>query len=180
MEVVELSIPDVKLIKPRRFNDERGFFQQTFQQEQYAAAGIDVRFVQDNWSRSSRGVLRGLHYQLKNPQSKLVSVMRGEVFDVAVDMRHSSPTFGKWVGELLSEENGHQLFVPQGFAHGFLVLSDVVDFVYKCDDFYAPGDEFGVVWNDANIGIEWPDVGHPVISEKDMALPAFSNARLFD
>lgn len=179
MIIENLSIPDVKLIKPRRFNDDRGFFQQTFQQEQYAAAGIDVRFVQDNWSRSTKGVLRGLHYQFEHSQAKLVSVMRGEVFDVAVDMRKNSPTFGKWVGEILSAENGHQLFVPKGFAHGFMVLSDVVDFIYKCDDFYAPGDEYGVIWNDPELGIEWPLQVKPIVSEKDAVLPAFRDALFF-
>ncbi|MEN7973865.1 MAG: dTDP-4-dehydrorhamnose 3,5-epimerase, partial [Verrucomicrobiota bacterium] len=177
MNIVNLSIPDVKLIKPRRFNDGRGFFQQSYHYGQYAEAGIDVRFVQDNWSHSSKGVLRGLHYQLECSQSKLVSVIRGEVFDVAVDMRRGSPTFGKWVGEVLSAENGCQLFVPKGFAHGFLVLSDVVDFVYKCDDYYAPGDEYGVMWNDPEIGVEWPDVGESIISEKDAVLPSFSEAK---
>jgi len=180
MEVIELDIPGVKLVKPRRFPDDRGFFQQTFQQKQYADAGIDVRFVQDNWSHSSKGVLRGLHYQFEHSQSKLVSVMRGEVFDVAVDMRCNSPTFGKWVGEILSQENGHQLFVPKGFAHGFLVLSDLVDFIYKCDDYYAPGDEYGVIWNDPEIGIEWPDAGTPLVSPKDAVLPALADAKLFD
>ncbi|HEY5653364.1 MAG TPA: dTDP-4-dehydrorhamnose 3,5-epimerase [Pontiella sp.] len=179
MDVCELGIPDVKLIKPRRFNDGRGFFQQTYQYEQYAAAGIDVRFVQDNWSRSTKGVLRGLHYQFENPQSKLVSVIRGEVFDVAVDMRRSSPTFGQWVGEILSQENGCQLFVPKGFAHGFLVLSDEVDFIYKCDDYYAPGDEYGVIWNDPAIGIEWPDIDVPLVSEKDAVLPLLADAKFF-
>lgn len=180
MEVINLAIPEVKLLKPRRFNDDRGFFQQTFQQLQYAEAGIDVRFVQDNWSRSSKGVLRGLHYQFEHSQSKLVSVMRGEVFDVTVDMRRNSPTFGSWVGEVLSEENGHQLFVPKGFAHGFLVLSDTVDFVYKCDDYYTFGDEFGVMWNDPEIGIEWPKIGTPIVSEKDALLPDFSAAKYFN
>ncbi|VGO18244.1 dTDP-4-dehydrorhamnose 3,5-epimerase [Pontiella sulfatireligans] len=180
MEMVDLAIPDVKLLKPRRFNDGRGFFQQTFQQLQYAEAGINVQFVQDNWSRSSKGVLRGLHYQHEHSQAKLVSVMRGEVFDVVVDMRRSSPTFGKWVGEILSAENGHQLFVPKGFAHAFLVLSDVVDFIYKCDDYYTPGDEYGVIWNDPEVGIEWPDAGIPLVSEKDEVLPTFAVAKYFD
>ena len=130
INVETLSIPDVKLIKPGRFNDGRGFFQQTYHYDQYAASGIATRFVQDNWSRSSKGVLRGLHYQFEHPQAKLVGVVRGEVFDVAVDMRRRSPTFGQWVGEVLSEQNGHQMFVPEGFAHGFLVLSALVDFFY--------------------------------------------------
>jgi dTDP-4-dehydrorhamnose 3,5-epimerase len=154
MEVKNLEIPEVKLIKPRRFDDDRGFFQQTYHQRQYQAAGISPVFVQDNWSHSSKGVLRGLHYQLKNPQAKLVSVIRGEVFDVAVDIRRGSPAFGKWVGEILSAENGCQLYVPEGFAHGFCVLSDTVDFFYKCSDFYTPGDEYGIRWDDPDIGIE--------------------------
>lgn len=180
MKIENLSIPDVKLIKPRRFDDDRGFFQQTYQYEQYAEAGIDTRFVQDNWSRSSKGVLRGLHYQLEHAQSKLVSVIQGEVFDVAVDMRRSSPTFGQWVGACLSAENGHQLFVPKGFAHGFLVLSDTVDFMYKCDDYYAPGDEYGVIWNDPVVGIEWPDMDNLIISDKDKVLPGFDKAVIFN
>lgn len=179
MDVIELSIPEVKLIKPRRFKDDRGFFQQSYQKNQYIDAGIDVSFVQDNWSRSSKGVLRGLHYQYERAQSKLVSVLRGAVFDVAVDMRKDSPTFGQWEGEILSEENNCQLFVPKGFAHGFLVLSDVVDFVYKCDDYYAPGDEYGVMWNDPEINIEWPEIEDPLVSEKDAILPAFSGAKYF-
>lgn len=174
MEVTSLEIPDVKLVKPRVFNDDRGFFTQTYHYEQYRDAGIDVRFVQDNWSRSTKGVLRGLHYQLKNAQDKLVSVIRGEVFDVAVDIRKGSPTFGKWVGALLSEENHHQLFVPKGFAHGFCVLSDEVDFVYKCSDFYAPGDEYGIRWDDPDIGVGWPD-RDVIVSEKDRIVPALKS-----
>lgn len=179
MEVVELAIPDVKLLKPRRFIDDRGFFQQTYVHSEYAKMGIDTHFVQDNWSRSSKGVLRGLHYQFKNPQAKLVSVIRGEVFDVAVDMRHDSPTCGQWVGEILSESNARQLFVPKGFAHGFLVMSDTVDFMYKCDDYYSPGDEYGVMWDDPDIGINWPDMCMPIVSEKDKVLPAFNDAVMF-
>jgi len=168
MEVISLAIPEVKLIKPRRFGDQRGFFQQTYQKKQYNDTGIECTFIQDNWSRSTRGVLRGLHYQLANPQAKLVSVMRGAVYDVAVDIRLNSPTFGQWVGEELTEENGHQLFVPRGFAHGFLVLTDHVDFTYKCDNYYTPGDEYGVLWEDADIGIIWPDTGIlPILSDKD-------------
>ncbi len=174
MNVISLEIPDVKLVKPRVFPDDRGFFQQTYHEKQYREAGIDVRFVQDNWSRSTKGVLRGLHCQLKNPQDKLVSVIRGEVFDVAVDIRQGSPTFGKWVGAILSEGNHHQLFVPKGFAHGFCVLSDEVDFVYKCSDFYAPGDECGICWNDPDIRIEWPGCDFSV-SEKDGAAPFLRN-----
>ncbi len=180
MEVISLEIEDVKLVKSRVFPDDRGFFAQTYHYQQYREAGINVRFVQDNWSRSTKGVLRGLHYQLKNAQDKLVSVIRGEVFDVAVDIRQGSPTFGKWVGQILSEENHHQMFVPKGFAHGFCVLSDEVDFVYKCSDFYTPGDEYGIIWNDSDLGIEWPAVVEPIISDKDSGLPAFADAKYFD
>ena len=180
MTIIETAIPEVKLIKPRRFNDDRGFFQQTYHYEQYAEAGITTRFVQDNWSHSSKGVLRGLHYQLRNPQVKLVSVLQGEVFDVAVDIRKDSPTFGKWVGEVLSAQSGNQLYVPEGFAHGFLVLSDTVDFMYKCSDFYVPGDEHGIIWNDVDIGIEWPQSGISIVSEKDTRLPGFTEADLFE
>jgi dTDP-4-dehydrorhamnose 3,5-epimerase len=172
MEVVSLEIPEVKLIKPRVFPDDRGFFLQTYHEKQYRDAGIKARFVQDNWSRSTRGVSRGLHYQLKNAQAKLITVVRGEIFDVAVDIRKGSPTYGRWVGAVLSEENHHQLFVPKGFAHGFLVMSDEVDLLYKCDDFYTPGDEYGLRWDDPQIGIEWPEhVGEFVLSEKDMKAP---------
>jgi len=178
IEVHSLAIPEVKLITPRRFGDKRGFFQQTYHKNIYKESGIDADFVQDNWSRSVKGVLRGLHYQLKNPQAKLVSVITGRVYDVAVDIRKNSPTFGQWVGAELSDENGCQLFVPRGFAHGFVVLSDTVDFFYKCDNFYTPGDEYGVLWSDPNINIQWPDTGeNPTISEKDeTALPLKSVA----
>jgi dTDP-4-dehydrorhamnose 3,5-epimerase len=179
MELMPLDIPDVKLIKPRRFNDARGFFAQTYLREQYVGVGITSIFVQDNWSRSSKGVLRGLHYQCEHSQAKLVSVIRGEVFDVVVDMRKESPTFGKWASAILSDENGHQLFGPKGFAHGFVVLSEIVDFMYKCDDYYTPGDEYGVRWDDPSLGIEWPDVENPLVSEKDAALPLFADAKYF-
>jgi len=182
MEVVSLEIKDVKLVKPRVFEDDRGFFEQVYHERQYREAGIDVRFVQDNWSRSSKGVLRGLHYQLKNAQDKLVYVIRGAVFDVAVDIRRSSPTFGKWVGAVLSDENHHQLFVPKGFAHGFCVLSDEVDFVYKCSDFYNPGDEYGLRWDDPDLAIDWPGVDF-VVALKDQKAPllsAIAENELFD
>lgn len=166
MEVDSLEIPDVKLIKPRVFPDERGFFQQCYHAEQYREVGIDVEFVQDNWSRSKKGVLRGLHYQLEYGQDKLLYVAKGEVFDVAVDIRRGSPTFGQWVGARLSSDNHNQLFVPKGFAHGFCVLSEEVDFFYKCSDFYAPRDEYAIRWNDPDIGIDWPDLDM-IISAKD-------------
>lgn len=170
MEVISLEIPEVKLVKPRVFKDARGFFTQTYHYEQYREAGMDVRFVQDNWSRSTKGVLRGLHYQLRHAQDKLVSVIRGEVFDVAVDIRRGSPTFGKWVGAVLSEENHHQLFVPKGFAHGFCVLSDEVDFVYKCSNFYTPGDEYSIRWDDPKLGIQWP-LQNVILAGKDKSAP---------
>jgi dTDP-4-dehydrorhamnose 3,5-epimerase len=182
MNVESLEIPDVKLVNPRVFQDDRGFFEQVYHERQYREAGIDVRFVQDNWSRSSKGVLRGLHYQLKNAQDKLVYVIRGAVFDVAVDVRRSSPTFGKWVGAVLSDENHHQLFVPKGFAHGFCVLSDEVDFVYKCSDFYTPGDEYGIRWDDPEIAIDWPGADF-VVAAKDQKAPllsAIAENELFD
>ncbi|MBC8205748.1 MAG: dTDP-4-dehydrorhamnose 3,5-epimerase [Kiritimatiellaeota bacterium] len=178
MEVVSLEIKDVKLVKPRIFKDDRGFFLQTYHQKQYQDAGIPSVFVQDNWSHSSKGVLRGLHYQLKNPQAKLVSVLRGEVFDVVADIRKGSPTFGKWVAERLSAENGHQLYVPEGLAHGFLVLSDEVDFLYKCSDFYTPGDEYGVRWDDPEVGIQWPECGNPILAQKDRNAPFLKDVQV--
>ena len=179
MEVIELSLKDAKLIKPRRFKDDRGFFQQSYHFKTYAAEGIETSFIQDNWSRSSRGVLRGLHYQIQKPQAKLVSVTRGEVYDVLIDMRENSPSFGQWKGVHLSEENGHQLFVPRGFAHGFCVLSETVDFVYKCDAFYDANDEAGIRWNDQTISIQWPAEMKFLVSEKDQALPLFNDASKF-
>ena len=157
MKIVETAIPEVLLIEPDVFGDQRGFFLETWNRERYLAAGFpDVSFVQDNHSRSCKGVLRGLHFQLNHPQGKLVQVVTGAVFDVAVDIRVGSPTFGKWVGYELTEENHRQLWVPPGFAHGFCVLSDMVDFTYKCTDLYRPDDEGGVAWNDPEIGIDWP------------------------
>lgn len=150
------KIEGVKIITPQVFGDERGYFTETYNYNDYKAAGIEQIFVQDNQSASKRGVLRGLHFQKEFPQDKLVRVIRGKVFDVAVDLRPGSETFGKWHGELLSEENKKQLFVPKNFAHGFLVLSDYAEFCYKCSDFYHPGDEGGILWNDPDIGIEWP------------------------
>ena len=174
MEVVDLAIPDVKLIKPRAFPDERGFFLQGYHEQQYREAGIEMSFVQDNHSRSSRGVLRGLHYQLEHAQDKLITVVRGKIYDVVVDIRRGSPTFGKWVGEILSDENHHQMYVPKGFAHGFCVMSEEVDLLYKCSDFYAPGDEYGILWADPEIGVEWPSM-EMLLSEKDQKLPLLSD-----
>jgi dTDP-4-dehydrorhamnose 3,5-epimerase len=155
MRIIETRIPDVKLIEPKVFGDERGFFMETWNEKAFREAGINANFVQDNHSRSVKNTLRGLHYQIKQPQGKLVRVTRGEVFDVAVDLRSNSPTFGQWIGEYLSEENKHMLWVPPGFAHGFLVTSETADFQYKCTDFYAPEYERSIVWNDPKIGIEW-------------------------
>ena len=154
----QTEIPGVVVIEPQVFGDDRGYFMETYQKDQFAEAGIDKEFVQDNQSRSTRGVLRGLHFQKNHTQGKLVRVTRGEVYDVAVDCRPNSATFGKWVGVTLSEENKKMFYIPEGFAHGFLVLSDVAEFCYKCTDFYHPGDEGGLAWNDPEIGIEWPEL----------------------
>jgi len=169
MKVNKTNLEGVLHIEPKVFGDARGFFLETYNKERYMTAGFpDVDFVQDNHSRSSKGVLRGLHFQLNNPQGKLVQVATGSVFDVAVDIRVGSPTFGKWYGCVLSEENHHQLWIPPKFAHGFCVLSDTADFIYKCTDYYQPKDEGGLLWSDPDIGIEWP-LESPLLSEKDQA-----------
>lgn len=157
------------VIEPSVFGDSRGYFMETYHALEFAEAGLDICFVQDNQSRSVRGVLRGLHFQYKHPQGKLVRVVRGEVFDVAVDLRKNSKTFGKWYGVILSEDNKRQFYIPEGFAHGFLVLSDTADFVYKCTDYYHPEDEGGIIWNDPDIGIKWPldKVENIILSNKD-------------
>lgn len=169
MQATRLAIPDVVLLEPKVFGDARGFFFESFNQQAFNdATGTHYQFVQDNHSRSSRGVLRGLHYQIQQPQGKLVRVVRGAVFDVAVDIRKSSPTFGQWVGAELSEDNHRQLWVPPGFAHGFIVLSETADFLYKTTDYYAPQHERCIAWDDVQIGIAWPEVGvQPVLSAKD-------------
>ena len=169
MKITETSIPDVKLIEPKAFGDERGFFMETWNEQAFREAGIDATFVQDNHSRSVKNTLRGLHYQIKQLQGKLVRVTRGEVFDVAVDLRPESPTFGQWVGEYLSEDNKRMLWVPPGFAHGFLVTSENADFQYKCTDFYAPQQERCIHWADRRLGIDWPilDGIDPLVSQKD-------------
>ncbi len=161
----------VVLCVPNVLRDTRGFFVETFQSAKYAAGGIDCTFVQDNRSRSVKGVLRGLHYQLRKPQAKLVCCLRGDIFDVAVDIRRGSPTFGKWSAAVLSEENQHQLFIPAGFAHGFCVLSDMAEIFYKCSEFYDASDDRGLCWNDPEIGIVWPGDGPPMLSEKDKVQP---------
>jgi dTDP-4-dehydrorhamnose 3,5-epimerase len=166
MRITQTKLPRVLLIEPRVFGDERGFFMETYQAERYAEAGIPGPFVQDNLSFSQRGVLRGLHYQKPNAQGKLVHVLQGEVFDVAVDIRHGSPTFGQWVGYTLSAQNKRQLWVPEGFAHGFCVTSDTALFAYKCTRYYAPDCEHSIRWDDPEIGIEWP-VQSPSLSAKD-------------
>jgi dTDP-4-dehydrorhamnose 3,5-epimerase len=162
------------------FGDSRGFFMESFNEREMASAGITARFVQDNHSRSSRNVLRGIHYQIRQPQGKLVRVVAGEVFDVAVDLRKSSPTFGQWAGVRLSAENKLMFWVPPGFGHGFLVLSETADFLYKATDFYAPEYERSILWNDPELAIDWPLVGEPVLSAKDIAGTPFSKAEYFD
>jgi len=180
MHVQKTAIPDVLIIEPKVFGDERGFFYESFNQKTLAeAAGITDSFVQDNHSRSAKNVLRGLHYQVKQPQGKLVRVVVGEVFDVAVDVRRSSPTFGKWVGVHLSAENKRMFWVPKGFAHGFLVLSDYAEFLYKTTDFYAPEYERSILWNDPDLGIAWPLDGQPILSAKDMAGVPLKDAEVF-
>jgi dTDP-4-dehydrorhamnose 3,5-epimerase len=177
MKVIETQLPGVLIIEPKVFGDERGFFVETFQASRYSeAAGIDLPFVQDNHSRSRRGVLRGMHAQKQHPQGKLVRVSRGEVFDVAVDINPDSPHFGRWVGVTLSDVNGRQLWIPPGYAHGFAVISELADFEYKCTEYYHPQDETGLVWNDPDVGIEWP-VAEPLISEKDVKLPTLAQIR---
>ncbi|MBR6451846.1 MAG: dTDP-4-dehydrorhamnose 3,5-epimerase [Lachnospiraceae bacterium] len=169
-------IEGLKVIKPQVFGDERGYFMETYNQQDFAEAGMGQTFVQDNQSASKKGVLRGLHFQIHYPQDKLVRVIRGEVFDVAVDLRKGSPTYGQWYGERLSEENKKMFFIPKNFAHGFLVLSDYAEFSYKCTDFYHPNDEGGIIWNDPDIGIDWPiEEGMEMIfSEKDKNWPTLS------
>lgn len=169
IKVTTCEIEGLKVIEPTVFGDERGYFMETYNYNAYRDAGIDVEFVQDNQSSSRKGVLRGLHFQIKYPQDKLVRVVRGTVFDVAVDLREGSKTYGKWYGLALSEENKKQFFIPKNFAHGFLVLSDQAEFAYKCTDFYHPNDEGGLAWNDPDIGIEWPlEAGvELIVSEKD-------------
>ena len=181
MKVTATAIPEVLLIEPRVFGDARGFFFESFNQKLFdEAVGRHVEFVQDNHSRSAKGVLRGLHYQVQQPQGKLVRVVQGAVFDVAVDLRRSSPTFGQWTGIELSADNHRQFWVPQGFGHGFLVLSETAEFVYKTTDYYAPAHERSILWNDATLGIQWPDIGMaPQLSAKDAAAVPFASAEVF-
>jgi dTDP-4-dehydrorhamnose 3,5-epimerase len=180
MKVVETDIPDVLILEPKVFGDERGFFYESFNAAAFeAATGIKRSFVQDNHSKSQRGVLRGLHYQIQQPQGKLVRVVAGEVFDVAVDLRRSSPTFGRWVGTLLNTQNQRQLWIPEGFAHGFVVLSESAEFLYKTTDYYAPAHERSLLWNDPQIGIDWPFEEPPQLSQKDIDGKVLSEAELF-
>jgi dTDP-4-dehydrorhamnose 3,5-epimerase len=173
VQFTKTALPDVFLIEPDVFKDDRGFFMETYHQRKYAEGGIGQVFIQDNYSHSRYGILRGLHYQLKNAQGKLILVITGEIFDIVVDIRLGSPKFGQWLGTHLSAENRRQIFVPEGFAHGFIVLSDSVDVIYKCTDFYNPGDEYGIFWADPTIGIDWP-IRNPILSDKDSKNPKLS------
>ena len=181
MKFVPTDLPDVIRIEPTVHGDERGFFMETWQARRFHEAGIDGEFVQDNVSHSSKGTLRGLHYQIEHSQGKLVRVVQGEVFDVAVDLTKSSPHYGQWVGEVLSAENKHQLWVPPGYGHGFLVLSDTAEFEYKCTEYYAPEFERAIRWDDPDLGIEWPllDGKQPVLSSKDAGAPFFRDAETY-
>ena len=175
MKISETELPGVLLLEPKRFGDDRGFFMELFQEKRYAEAGIPGPFVQDNFSRSAKGILRGLHFQQPHAQGKLVQVFAGAVYDVAVDIRRGSPTFGRWVGMELSADNRRQLWVPPGFAHGFCVLSESADFHYKCTDFYSPASEHGIAWDDPDLGIPWP-VKSPLLSPKDSVAPRLKDA----
>ncbi|MDN5871196.1 MAG: dTDP-4-dehydrorhamnose 3,5-epimerase [Nitrococcus sp.] len=181
MQFIPTRIPDVILIKPRVAGDERGYFMETWHERKFQEAGLNAHFVQDNHSRSLQGILRGLHYQIRQPQGKLVRVTSGGVFDVAVDLRRGSPSFGRWVGVDLSAENKHMLWIPPGFAHGFYVSADHAEFVYKCTDFWAPQHERTILWDDPELGITWPIATHaaPLLSEKDRAGTALREAELF-
>lgn len=173
----ETKIKGVYIIDVKTYGDNRGYFMETYKDSDFKAAGLDYNFVQDNQSSSRKGVLRGLHFQKTHPQAKLVRVLKGEVFDVAVDLRKNSPTYGQWVGVVLSEENKRQFMIPRGFAHGFVVMSDYAEFAYKCDDLYHPEDEGGIMWNDPAIGIEWPEVGEIILSEKDKVHPSLADSK---
>jgi dTDP-4-dehydrorhamnose 3,5-epimerase len=180
MQIHETNLAEVKLLEPRVFADSRGFFLESYNQRTFAELGIRESFVQDNQSRSERGVLRGIHYQLIQPQGKLVRAVRGEIFDVAVDLRRSSPSFGRWTGHLLSEENKQMLWIPAGFGHGFLVVSAVAEVLYKATDFYAPQGERSILWSDPRIGIDWPDTGvTPILSAKDATGKPLLEAEVF-
>ena len=171
LNFIPTDIEGVYIIEPKVFGDARGYFMETYNENDFLEQGLSIQFVQDNQSASRKGVLRGLHFQKTHPQTKLVRVLSGEVFDVAVDLRAKSATYGKWVGVRLSAENKRQFFIPKGFAHGFLVLSEFAEFAYKCDDFYHPEDEGGIFWNDPDIGIDWPEVGNVILNERDQKNP---------
>ena len=177
MERIETQLPGVAVFVPKVFGDARGFFMETYNRQRYAEFGLDMGFVQDNFSRSQRGVVRGLHYQYPRAQGKFVYVLSGAVLDVAVDIRRGSPTFGRWVTRELSAANHHQLWIPPGFAHGFCVLSETADFCYKCTDLYIPEDDRGITWNDPTVGVEWP-LSDPLVSAKDRALPCLADIPL--
>ncbi|HEY5667229.1 MAG TPA: dTDP-4-dehydrorhamnose 3,5-epimerase [Gammaproteobacteria bacterium] len=181
MQIIATQLSDVKIVRPEVFGDDRGFFLETWNRAAFSEAGIDTGFVQDNHSRSARGTLRGLHYQIEQPQGKLVRVASGTVFDVSVDLRRSSPSFGQWVGVELSDENHDMLWIPPGFAHGFVVLSESADCLYKCTDYYAPEHERSILWNDAELAIDWPlpEGVAPLLSSKDRAAVAFKEAETF-
>ncbi len=174
----ETKIKGVYIIDVKTYGDNRGYFMETYKESDFKDAGLDYNFVQDNQSSSRKGVLRGLHFQRTHPQAKLVRVLKGEVFDVAVDLRKGSPTYGQWVGVVLSEENKRQFMIPRGFAHGFVVMSDYAEFAYKCDELYHPEDEGGIMWNDPAIGIEWPEVGEIILSEKDKIHSSLSESKI--
>ena len=178
VKLTETGIKDLYIVETSVFGDNRGYFTETYNARTFAEVGLNYDFVQDNQSRSIKGVIRGLHFQKTHPQAKLVRVINGAVFDVAVDLRKGSATYGKWFGAVLTSENKKQLMIPRGFAHGFQVLSDVAEFCYKCDDFYCPGDEGGIIWNDPDIAIDWHDAGVPVLSEKDTRHPRLSESRM--
>ena len=174
----ETKIKDVYIIEPKVFGDNRGYFMETYKKEDFDKAGLKYNFVQDNQSCSKKGVLRGLHYQKKYPQAKLVRVISGEVFDVAVDLRKNSPTYGQWVGEILSSDNKKMLMIPRGFAHGFMVLSEEAEFTYKCYEVYHPEDEGGIMWNDPDVGVEWPSDIEPLLSDKDQKHPRLKESKI--
>jgi len=180
MKQLATKIPDVFIFQPTVYEDDRGYFMESFRLSQFSKIGCDINFVQDNQSKSKRGTLRGLHYQVDHPQGKLVSVLAGEIFDVAVDLRRSSPTFGNWVGETLSSANKKQLWIPEGFAHGFYVMSDEAEIFYKCTEYYMPEHDRAILWNDPKLGIKWPLLSpHPLISKKDSEANCFSNADVY-
>lgn len=177
MTFTKTEIEGVYIIEPKVFGDNRGYFMETYNENEFRANGLDYTFVQDNQSKSKKGVLRGLHFQKTHPQAKLVRVLEGEVLDVAVDLRKGSETYGKWVGVVLSEENKRMFMIPRGFAHGFVVLSDSATFAYKCDEFYHPEDEGGIAWNDPDVGIDWQYEGEPILSEKDKKHPTLKESK---